>query len=62
MKKYIKPECRSTYFDIEDIITQSSANGVIVNSSSLVGDSATMYDVYSRNSTVQNTNVSVFTW
>ena len=65
MKKYTNPEAKITNFDACDIITASGnfgTNGAVVSSDALVGASADMYEVYSKNSAAQNTNVSVFTW
>ena len=61
MRKYGIPEMKIMRFDIEDVITQSG-NGVIVNSAELTGASKEMYEIYSNNSQVDNTKVSVFTW
>ena len=59
MKKYLRPGVELVTFDIEDVITSS---GNIVNSSTLKGEDANIYKVYSQNSEVGNTNVSVFRW
>ena len=59
MKFYTKPEIEISVFATEDIIT---ASGLIVNASELTGANAEMYEVYKKNSTAGNTNVSVFTW
>ena len=59
MKKYTKINVTVTKFDVEDIVT---ASGLIVNASELTGANAEMYEVYKKNSTTGNTNVSVFTW
>ena len=59
MKKYTRPDATSIKFDVVDVITSS---GVIVNSDALTGASAEMYEVYQKNSTAKNTNISVFTW
>ena len=59
MKNYIKPNMNVVNFDTADIIT---ASGLIVNASELTGANAEMYEVYKKNSTTGNTNISVFTW
>lgn len=59
MKKYTRPNLEITSFDVRDIITVS---GEIVNESELTGEVADMYDIYTKNSAVDNKNVSVFTW
>lgn len=59
MKKYIIPNIKITSFSVEDIITQS---GEIIDASLLTGADKDMYEIYSANSEVKNTNVSVFTW
>ena len=62
MKKYTSPNMKITAFDIDDIITVSAANGVIVHSSELTGNNATLYEAYKQGSGVDNTSVSIFTW
>ena len=59
MKKYTNPDLKIITFVIEDVITQS---GDIVDASTLIGKDADMYQIYSDNSKVKSTNVSVFTW
>lgn len=59
MKKYTRPNLEITSFDVTDIITVS---GEIMNSSELTGEVADMYEVYTKNSAIDNTQVSVFTW
>ena len=59
MKKYTNQDLKIITFVIEDVITQS---GDIVDASTLIGKDADMYQIYSDNSKVKSTNVSVFTW
>jgi hypothetical protein len=59
MKKYTRPNMEIAKFSVEDVITSS---GLIVSANELTGANAEMYEVYKANSSVANTNVSVFTW
>ena len=59
MKKYIRPDVDIVTFEVEDIITVS---GLIVNKSELEGKDLDIYTAYTKNSNVDNNNVSIFTW
>ena len=58
MKKYIRPDVDIVTFEVEDIITVS---GLIVNKSELEGKDLDIYTAYTKNSNVDNNNVSIFT-
>ena len=59
MKEYTRPNAEIVVVEVEDIIT---ASGEIVDAATLMGDDATMYEIYKENSSVDNQKVSVFTW
>jgi len=59
MKKYTIPNAEIVAFEVEDIIT---ASGEILDATTLTGENATMYEIYKENSSVDNGQVSVFTW
>jgi len=59
MKKYTRPTLEAVKFSIEDIIT---ASGEVVNVDALTGKDKDMYEIYQKNSSVQNTDVAIFTW
>jgi len=59
MKKYTRPNAEIVNFDVCDIIT---ASGEIVDATAFTGENATMYEIYKENSSVDNSQVSVFTW
>ena len=65
MRKYIRPDAEIRLFAVEDIITVSGfsgTGGAVVDVTNLPASSVEMYSIYKENSSVKNTNVSVFTW